>query len=116
MWFAPRWLAAHAAAVPHLGGLEALLWVASCVASCFGFMALFRGVRLPPQPWMSSLTRSAYVIYLVHYVFIAWLQCLTLDRPIDPRIKCLFLFLATTLLSWLTAQVLLRIPKLRAIL
>ncbi|MGD0670832.1 MAG: acyltransferase [Candidatus Binatus sp.] len=96
--------------------LEAFLWVLSCVASCFGFLALFRGIEMTPRLWMNSLSRSAYVMYLVHYVFITWTQRVVLDRPIHAGIKFLFVFLSTTLLSWLTAQILLRIPKLKTIL
>jgi glucans biosynthesis protein C len=96
--------------------LEAVLWVLSCVASCFGFLALFRGLELNPRAWMNSLSRSAYIMYLVHYVFLTWMQRLMLDLPIHAAIKFLFVFLSTTLLSWLTAQLLLRIPKLKTIL
>jgi glucan biosynthesis protein C len=102
------------------GALESILWVLSCVASCFGFLALFRGIRLAPSPWiaasMNSLSRCAYGMYLVHYVFITWTQRLVLDRPIHAAIKFLFVFLATTLLSWLTTQAALRIPKVSSIL
>lgn len=98
------------------GPLEAVLWVTSCVASCFGFLALFRGIQLTSRPWMNSLTRSAYVMYLVHYVYITWTQRLMLDLPVHASIKFLFVFLTTVLLSWLTAQVVLRIPKLKTIL
>jgi hypothetical protein len=55
-------------------------------------------------------------MYLVHYVFITWTQRVVLDRPIHAGIKFLFVFLSTTLLSWLTAQIVLRIPKLKTIL
>ena len=98
------------------GAIEALLWVTSCVASSFGFLALFRGIALRPRVWMLSLSRSAYVMYLVHYVYITWTQRLLLDRPIPAALKFVFVFLATTLLSWLTAQCLLRIPRLKTIL
>jgi glucans biosynthesis protein C len=96
--------------------LEPVLWVASCTASCFGFLALFRGLHLTSRPWMNSLSRSAYIMYLVHYFFITWTQRLMLGLPIHAAIKFLFVFLSTVLLSWLTAQVLLRIPKLKSIL
>jgi hypothetical protein len=105
--------------VPKFGGggeLEAVLWVISCVASCFGFLAMFRGMRLTSRAWMNSLSRSAYVMYLVHYVFVMWTQSLMLDLPIHAGLKFLFVFLATTLLSWLTAQVALRVPRLNTIL
>ena len=98
------------------GAIEAFLWVASCTASSFGFLALFRGIHLTSRPWMNSLSRSAYIMYLVHYVFITWTQRLVLDLPLHASIKFLFVFLSTVFLSWLTAQLLLRIPKLNTIL
>jgi glucan biosynthesis protein C len=115
LWFLPRWMAAHPLLIPHALGFS-LLELATCAACCFGFLALFRGVKLPTFPWMISLSRSAYVIYLVHYVFISWSQYIVLNRPIHPAIKFLFVFLSSSFLSWLTALALLRVPKLRRIL
>lgn len=98
------------------GAIEALLWVLSCVASSFGFLARFRGKALRQRWWMDSLSRSAYIMYLVHYVYVTWMQRLLLDWPIAAAFKFTIVFLATTLLSWFTAQCLLRIPKLKSIL
>ena len=96
--------------------LEAVLWVLSCVTSCFAFLAIFRGITLTSRAWMNSLARSAYVMYLVHYVYLTWTQRIMLDLPIHAALKFPFVFLSSTLLSWLTAQALLRIPKLKSIL
>ena len=114
--FVPRLPITHQLSPFSQGALEALLWVASCVASSFGFLALFRGIHLTSRPWMNSLSRSAYIMYLVHYVFITWTQRIVLDRPIHAAFKFLFVFLSTVFLSWLTAQLLLKIPKLNTIL
>jgi hypothetical protein len=114
--FIPRLPVTHLLSPDRQRALEAFLWVASCVASCFGFLALFRGIHLTSRPWMNSLSRSAYIMYLVHYVFITWTQRLMLDLPIHAAFKFLFVFLTTVLLSWLTAQLLLKIPKLKTIL
>jgi glucans biosynthesis protein C len=95
---------------------EVLLWTASCVASSFGFLALFRGIKLTSRGWMNSLSRCAYVMYLVHYVYVLWMQRLMMDLPIHAAIKFLVVFLSTVLLSWLTAQLALRIPGLKSIL
>jgi glucans biosynthesis protein C len=117
LWFAPRWISAEQwLSRFELGSLEALLWVASCVASCFGFLALFRGAQLHTTAWMNSLSRSAYVMYLVHYVYVTWTQKALLGIPIHASIKFLIVFLTVTLLSWLSAQFLLRIPGLNRIL
>jgi glucan biosynthesis protein C len=114
LWFIPRWVVHTANG--QVGALEAVLWVASCVASCFGFLALFRGVEWKPQGWMTSLSRSAYIMYLVHYVFVLWIQKLLLGVGIHAGLKFGVVFLGTVMLSWLTAQALLRVPSLKAIL
>jgi glucans biosynthesis protein C len=116
LWFVPQWSVVHRLSPLGQGALWALLWVLSCTASCFGFLALFRGVEMKSRPWMNSLTRCAYGIYLVHYIYVLWMQRLVLDRPIHPSLKFLFVFLATTFLSWATVQAALRIPKVKTIL
>jgi glucan biosynthesis protein C len=116
LWFVPKWSLVGKLPPWHQGAIEALLWVMSCVASSVGFLALFRGVTFRQRSWMLSLSRSAYIMYLVHYVYITWMQRLLLYRPIPAVFKFLSVFLATTFLSWLTAQFLLRIPTLKSIL
>ena len=116
LWFVPQLAVVHRLSASGQGIVWALLWVSSCVASCFGFLALFRGVEMRPRWWMSSLARCAYGMYLVHYVFVLWLQRLLLDRPIHAGIKFVLVFLGTVLLSWLTVQAALRIPRLDRIL
>jgi glucans biosynthesis protein C len=112
----PRLGVVQQLSVSGRGAIEAVLWVLSCVASCFGFLALFRGVEMKPRRWMNSLARCAYGMYLVHYVFVLWLQWLLLNRQIHAGIKFVFVFLGTVLLSWVTVQAALRIPKVKTIL
>jgi hypothetical protein len=116
LYFVPRLSIVHQLSSPDRKLLEAFLWVASCVASCFGFLALFRGRHFERSPWMDSLARCAYIMYLVHYVFITWTQRMVLDVPIAAGFKFLFVFVSTTLASWAVAVVLLRIPHLKRIL
>ena len=99
-----------------LGAVEANLWVLSCVASCFGFVALFRGAVRTRRPWMDSLARNAYGIYLVHYVFVVWAQFALLDQPLPAGVKFAATFVVALLLSWLSARALLWIPGARNIL
>jgi peptidoglycan/LPS O-acetylase OafA/YrhL len=115
--FVPRSPSLIAAlSVRDLGALEALLWVVSCVASCFGFLALFRGLVRTRRPWMDSLARSAYSIYLVHYFFVLWVQFALLGLPLFAGIKFVITFVLALLFSWATAQALLRIPGARRVL
>ena len=64
---------------------------------------------------MNSLTRSAYVMYLVHYVFITWTQKLIMPLTVHAGIKAALVFSATVILSWLVAQILIRIPVVKTI-
>jgi hypothetical protein len=116
LWFVPKLAVFHELPELARGALEALLWVASCVASSFGFLALFRGVEFRARGWMLSLCRCAYVMYLVHYVYVLWMQKLLLGEAYPAAVKFGLVFLATTLLSWVTAEGLLRVPGLKRIL
>jgi glucans biosynthesis protein C len=115
LWFVPKLAAVQALPDQSQGALEAALWVISNVASSFAFVALFRGAVSTRRPWMDSMARSAYVMYLVHYVFVTWTQWLLLGVSLPAGIKFLLVFLCVTALSWLTAQVALRIPGLRSV-
>ncbi len=116
LWFVPR----SAFVAHHLGGnlgrLEASLWVLSCVASCFCLLAVFRAVRWKANPWMLSLSRAAYAMYLVHYVFVTWAQRTLLAVSVPAYWKVMLVFVSATLLSWLAAQALLRIRPLANVL
>jgi glucans biosynthesis protein C len=108
--------AAGALTASQRGTIWAILWVVSCVASCFGFLALFRGAVRKRRPWMDSLSRSAYVIYIVHYVYVLWLQRALMGVNVHASLKFLVVFTGATLFSWLTAQCLLAFPWLRRVL
>ena len=65
---------------------------------------------------MDSLSRSAYIIYIVHYVYVLWLQRALMGVSVHASLKFLAVFTVATLLSWLTAQCLLGFPWLRRVL
>lgn len=98
------------------GILAAVLWVISCVASCFGFLAWFRGAIHARRRWMDSIARSAFTVYLVHYVYVLWIQRALMGLDVHASLKFLATFTVATGLSWLTAQGLLMVPSLRRIL
>ncbi len=112
----PRLLLSHGMTLAKSNAIEATLWVFSCVASCFAFLAAFRGLELRPSRLMDSLSRSAYVMYLVHYVFITWSQKSLIPLPLHAGLKAAIVFISTVALSWLTAQVLIRIPGVKTII
>jgi glucan biosynthesis protein C len=117
LWFLPMGLAAAGAlTAPQRGAIWAFLWVVSCVASCFAFLAIFRGVVRARRAWMDSFSRSAYIIYIVHYVYVLWLQRALMGVNVHAGLKFLIVFTGATLFSWLTAQCLLGFPWLRKVL
>ena len=115
--FLPAALSHWTAIRPEQRGLlEAMLWVTSCVSSCFAFLALFRGVVSKRHAWMDSMTRCAYGIYLVHYVYVLWMQRTLLDMSLPAAPKFLATFLVATAASWVTVRLLLKIPAVRDVL
>ncbi len=65
---------------------------------------------------MDALSRRAYAIYLLHYVFVAWCQYLLLDASLPAAAKFAIVFGAAIALSWLGASLALRVSFLRRIL
>jgi peptidoglycan/LPS O-acetylase OafA/YrhL len=65
---------------------------------------------------MDSIARSAYGIYLVHYVFVLWAQYAMLDWPLPASVKFAATFAFALAASWVTARALLLIPVARRVL
>ena len=59
---------------------------------------------------------SADIIYIVHYVYVLWLQRALMGVDLHASLKFLAVFTGATLFSWLTAQCLLGFPWLRKVL
>src|SRR5215831_4646815 len=117
LWFLPMWLegAGRLTAIQR-GTIWAFLWLISCVASCFGFLALFRGAVATRRRWMDSLARTAFIIYIVHYVYVVWLQRALMGVDCHASLQFLVVFTGATLFSWLTAQCFLAFTWLRRVL
>jgi peptidoglycan/LPS O-acetylase OafA/YrhL len=84
--------------------LAAYLAVVLAVAStCFCLAAVF--LRFANARWAvsDSLAENAYTIYLVHYVFVVWLQYILLGVALPAIAKGLMVFSVALLLSWTVA-------------
>jgi glucans biosynthesis protein C len=84
--------------------LAAYLAVVLAIASaCFCFAAVF--LRFFDGRWTAwdSLGDNAYAIYLVHYVFVVWLQYALLSVALPAIAKGLIVFAAALTLSWAVA-------------
>src|SRR5206468_4435261 len=89
--------------------LAYLSFVVACFGSCFAVLALvlrFAGRRLPA---LTGVKRDAFGMYLVHYVFVVWLQYALLGFGLFAMVKGALVFAGTVLLSWGVIAVICRI-------
>jgi glucans biosynthesis protein C len=102
---------AEAGAVPlglRIG--DDLSFVAACLSSCF--FALAFGLRFAalPSRILDSLKTNAYGMYLVHYVFVVWLQYAVLGLALPAMVKAAIVFGGTLALSWSATAALRQVP------
>lgn len=82
------------------------IYVSSCTFSCIAFLTTFRALVKQSNPFQDSLSENAYLIYLLHYPFVIWMQYSMLDMPLPAFVKFLITFLVSIMASWATAAVL----------
>ncbi len=93
-----------------------IAFVVCCGTTVFGMTGLFlrfakRRVRI-----FDSLSDNAYGIYIVHYVFVTWLQYLLLGSALAPSVKGMVVFLCTLILSWGAVAAIRRIPAVAKVI
>jgi hypothetical protein len=89
----------------HLTATNALLiyrsiWALSCTASSIALLSVFSRRARRPSPIWDSLSANAYGIYLVHYIFVVWIQWLLLPLVFPALAKFAITFICSLLLSW----------------
>lgn len=79
-------------------------------AMAFAVSAIF--VRFADSGWglLDALQPSAYGIYLVHYIFIIWLQYALYDQPFPAFVKFAIVFAGTLSMSWALTAMVRKIP------
>jgi surface polysaccharide O-acyltransferase-like enzyme len=105
-------MAEGAASSVGLQMLADLSFVFACFASCFAVLAValrFISQRLPPS--LAGLSGNAYGMYLVHYLFVVWLQFALLGLALPAVVKGAVVFGGTLFLSWSTVAALRRLPS-----
>jgi len=63
-----------------------------------------------------SLSENAYGIYIVHYVFVTWLQYVLLGSGLAPLMKGMVVFGSTLILSWVSVASIRHIPAVAKII
>ena len=91
----------HSNVLVDTGAYLAVVLAVAC--ACLGLAAIF--LRFARRSWAipDSLAEHAYTIYLVHYVFVVWLQYALLDVAIPAIAKGAIVLIGTLTLSWALA-------------
>ena len=91
------------------------MFAVTCGAISFAFLALF--VRFATRRrWIwDSLSDNEYGMYLVHYMFVSWLQLAILSSPLPAIAKGVLVFAGVLLLSWGASATCRRIPAVSRI-
>ncbi len=112
LWVIPTALSVNGQAV-GTPGLELIadLGFALCAAgACLGWVAVFLRFAPVRRPLIDNLSESAYGIYLVHYLFITWLQYMLLGIALFAVAKAAIVFTGTLMLSWGVTASMRRVP------
>jgi surface polysaccharide O-acyltransferase-like enzyme len=96
--------------------LADLSFVLACLSSCFAVLAAVLRFAARRLPSLAGLRNSGYGMYLVHYLFVVWLQFALLDIPLPAVIKGAVVFGCTLFLSWWAVAALRRLPSVGQII
>ena len=89
------------------------VYAGSTCFSSLAFLTIFRKFITRVSPVWDSLTRNAYCIYLVHYIFVLWWQYELLNVDLPAFIKFLITFVMSILISWQVSILLRKMPVVR---
>lgn len=92
------------------------LFALSCATSGFAFMAFFVRFADSRMRLLESLSKNAYGIFLIHFVFVSWCGYALVGAALPGVIKFLAAFAGALGLSWGTTMLLRRIPGAMRIL
>jgi surface polysaccharide O-acyltransferase-like enzyme len=93
-----------------------IAFVVCCWAIVSGMTGFFLRFAKRHVRVLDSLSENSYGIYIVHYVFITWLQYLLLGSGLAPLVKGMVVFVATLILSWGVVAAIRRIPAVAKVL
>ena len=91
------WMGLTALTMPHGASLGVeiaadLSFVPACAAGCFFLIAVCLRFATGYSRLLGYLSANAYGLYLVHYVFIVWLQYALLAAPLFAIVKAAIVF------------------------
>jgi Acyltransferase family len=86
------------------------IWVLVCASLSFAFLAIFVRFATRRRRAFDSISDNEYGVYLIHYMFVSWLQFAILGIALPALAKGGAVFAGALLLSWATSAALRRIP------
>jgi glucans biosynthesis protein C len=118
VWMGLTSLTMAAGESPPLGLqiLADLGFVLACFANCLGVLAIILRFAARRLPSLAGIKDGAYGMYLVHYLFVVWLQFSLLDTALPAFIKGAVVFGGTLMLSWGSIAALRRVPSIGQII
>ena len=93
-----------------------IVFVVCCWAIFSGMTGLFLRFAKRCVSLFDSLSENSYGIYIVHYVFVTWLQYLLLGSGLAPLMKGVAVFVGTLILSWVLVASIRHIPAVAKVI
>lgn len=93
-----------------------LSFVMACAVNCVAVLAIVLRFAARRLPSLTGLNESAYGMYLVHYLFVVWLQFALADVGLPAILKGAVVFAGTLALSWGTITALRHAPPIAQII
>jgi surface polysaccharide O-acyltransferase-like enzyme len=87
-----------------------------CGAISFAMLAVFRRFANARTPMLTSLSRNAYGIYLLHYGFVMWLQYALLSAAVPAAAKAAIVLSVALAASWAATAALRRMPAVARVI
>ena len=88
----------------------------ACAAIVFSFIAIFLRFANQHSRVIDSLNRNAYGMYILHYMFVTWLQYGLLDANLFAWAKGALVFVCTLVFSWGSTVAIRRIPAVAKVI
>ena len=85
-------------------------FVLACAGGCFSLAALALRFATGRSRVLDSLSDNAYGMYLIHYVFVIWLQYALLPAPLFAVAKAAIVFAVTLIVSWALTAAMRAVP------
>jgi glucans biosynthesis protein C len=87
-----------------------LAFVVACAGGCAFLIAAGLRFGLKRSRPLASLSGNAYSLYLVHYVFVVWMQFALLGLPLPALLKAPIVFAVALVVSWIIILAVQRVP------